>query len=127
MQEERYLGALGLGPQPLEPWHNTSLPVLVTYASGDSHAQAVGFVRAVNAKLPYTVLLYNLGLSPNSLVVVSIHTHPSLYTHTLEHTGTWGRMLEHINTLISNCLQILQYNGLLDQLTPKNLDFISYY
>lgn len=73
VQEERYLDALGLGAHPPERWHNISMPVLVTYARGDSHAQAVGFVRAAAAKLPYTILLYNLGLTPNALSIVSIY------------------------------------------------------
>lgn len=69
VQEEQYSRLLGLdGHQEL--WHNTTTPALVTYARSDSHAQAVSFIRAA-AKLPYTVLLYNLGLKPYSLAVVS--------------------------------------------------------
>ena len=69
VQEEQYSRLLGLdGRQEL--WHNTTTPALVTYARGDAHAMAVSFVRAA-AKLPYTVLLYNLGLKPYSLAVVS--------------------------------------------------------
>lgn len=71
--EERFARLLGLGPgaQALR-WHNTTLPVLVTHASSDHHAEAVSFVRAAH-HLPYTVLLYNLGLKPYSLAVVSFN------------------------------------------------------
>lgn len=71
--EERFARLLGLGPgaQALR-WHNTTLPVLVTHASSDHHAEAVSFVRAAH-HLPYTVLLYNLGLKPYSLAVVSVN------------------------------------------------------
>lgn len=69
-QEARYAALLGLDPAPPR-WHNTTVPVLVTYALGDAHAQAVGFVRDA-ARLPYTVLLYDLGLKPASLQIVSI-------------------------------------------------------
>lgn len=71
--EERFARLLGLGPgaQALR-WHNTTLPALVTHASGDHHAEAVSFVRAAQ-HLPYTVLLYNLGLKPYSLAVVSFN------------------------------------------------------
>ncbi|XP_026329688.1 uncharacterized protein LOC113237434 isoform X2 [Hyposmocoma kahamanoa] len=75
--EERFARLLGLGPgaQALR-WHNTTLPVLVTHASGDHHAEAVSFVRAAH-HLPYTVLLYNLGLKPYSLAVVSNYCNSS--------------------------------------------------
>lgn len=69
VQEERYERVLGLDGRA-EQWHNTSVPVVVTYAHEDALAQAVGFVRAT-ARLPYTVLLYNIGLKPYSLAVVS--------------------------------------------------------
>ncbi|XP_052752700.1 uncharacterized protein LOC113522215 isoform X2 [Galleria mellonella] len=75
VQEERYFRLLGLDGH-VELWHNTTLPVLVTYARGDSHAMAVSFVRAA-ARLPYTVLLYNLGLKPYSLSVVSNYCNSS--------------------------------------------------
>ncbi|CAH0604476.1 unnamed protein product [Chrysodeixis includens] len=75
VQEEQYERLLGLDGRQ-EPWHNTSLPALVTYARNDAHAQAVSFVRAA-AKLPYTVLLYNLGLKPYSLAVVSNYCNSS--------------------------------------------------
>lgn len=68
--EEQYDRLLGLDGHT-ELWHNTTLPALVTYARAESHALAVSFVRAA-ARLPYTVLLYNLGLKPNSLAIVSL-------------------------------------------------------
>lgn len=68
--EERYFRLLGLDGHT-ELWHNTTVPAIVTYARGDDHAMAVSFVRAA-AKLPYTVLLYNLGLKPHSLALVSM-------------------------------------------------------
>ncbi|XP_035436394.2 uncharacterized protein LOC118266888 isoform X2 [Spodoptera frugiperda] len=75
VQEEQYSRLLGLdGHQEL--WHNTTLPALVTYARNDAHAEAVSFIRAA-AKLPYTVLLYNLGLKPYSLSVVSNYCNSS--------------------------------------------------
>ncbi|KAM3961767.1 uncharacterized protein ACR2FA_004086 [Aphomia sociella] len=75
VQEETYFRLLGLDGHT-ELWHNTTVPVLVTYARGDSHAMAVSFVRAA-ARLPYTVLLYNLGLKPYSLSVVSNYCNSS--------------------------------------------------
>lgn len=75
VEEERYGRLLGLGAHA-QPWHNTTLPVLVTHARGDAHALAVSFVRAA-ATLPYTVLLYNLGLKPYSLSVVSNYCNSS--------------------------------------------------
>ncbi|RVE42111.1 hypothetical protein evm_013223 [Chilo suppressalis] len=75
VQEERYFRLLGL-LGGVEVWHNTTQPVLVTHARGDSHALAVNFVRAA-ARLPYTVLLYNLGLKPYSLTVVSNYCNSS--------------------------------------------------
>ncbi|CAG9783447.1 unnamed protein product [Diatraea saccharalis] len=75
VQEERYFRLLGLDGH-LEPWHNTTQPVLVTHARGDEHALAVTFVRAA-ARLPYTVLLYNLGLKPYSLAMVSNYCNSS--------------------------------------------------
>lgn len=66
--EARYAALLGLQPAPAR-WHNTTLPVLVTYARGDAHAQAVGFLQDA-ARLPYSVLLYDLGLKPTSLQIV---------------------------------------------------------
>lgn len=73
--EEQYERALGLDGRT-EPWHNASLPALVTYARADGHALAVSFVRAA-ARLPYTVLLYNLGLKPYSLAIVSNYCNSS--------------------------------------------------
>ncbi|XP_068629702.1 uncharacterized protein [Battus philenor] len=73
--EARYERLLGLDGRA-EPWRNSTLPVLVTYARGDEHARAVGFVRHA-ARLPYTVLLYNLGLRPYSLAVVSNYCNSS--------------------------------------------------
>ncbi|XP_060810907.1 uncharacterized protein LOC106139140 isoform X2 [Amyelois transitella] len=75
VQEKRYFKLLGLDGQ-VEQWHNTTLPVLVTYARGDDHALAVSFVRAAQ-QLPFTVLLYNLGLKPYSLSVVSNYCNSS--------------------------------------------------
>lgn len=68
--EARYSALLGLEAAEAARWHNTTLPVLVTYARGDAHAQAVGFVQDA-ARLPYSVLLYDLGLKPASLQIVS--------------------------------------------------------
>ncbi|XP_049867128.1 uncharacterized protein LOC126367584 isoform X2 [Pectinophora gossypiella] len=70
--EERYMRRL-LGA---ERWHNSSTPALVTHVRGDAHAPAVSFVRAA-ARLPYTVLLYNLGLKPYSLSVVQNYCNSS--------------------------------------------------
>lgn len=72
VEEERYLRAVGLGAGGgSDAPRNTTTPALVTYASGDAHALAVSFVRHA-ASLPYTVLIYNLGLKPYSLAVVCI-------------------------------------------------------
>ncbi|CAH2074768.1 unnamed protein product, partial [Iphiclides podalirius] len=75
VQEERYAQLLGLDGRA-EAWHNCTLPSLVTYARGDGHALAVAFVRHA-ARLPYTVLLYNIGLKPYSLAVVSSYCNSS--------------------------------------------------
>ncbi|XP_012552674.1 uncharacterized protein LOC114245716 isoform X2 [Bombyx mandarina] len=75
VQEDRYEKLVGLGSH-VEPWKNCTKPVLLTYARGDQHAQVVGFVRAA-AKLPYTILLYNLGLKSYSLTVVSNYCNSS--------------------------------------------------
>ncbi|KPJ00212.1 PREDICTED: uncharacterized protein LOC106128504 isoform X2 [Papilio xuthus] len=72
---EEYARLLGLDGRA-EPWRNTTLPALVTYARGDAHALAVAFVRHA-ARLPYTVLLYNIGLKPYSLSVVSSYCNSS--------------------------------------------------
>ncbi|XP_063531396.1 uncharacterized protein LOC134742276 isoform X3 [Cydia strobilella] len=74
VEEERYLKILGLSGH-VETWHNTTVPVIVTHVRDDP-AMAVSFVRAA-ARLPYTVLLYNLGLKPNSLAVVSSYCNSS--------------------------------------------------
>lgn len=75
VEEERYLRQLGLaGPGGVERWRNTTVPALVTYARGDAHAMAVEFALHA-ATLPYTLLLYNIGLKPASLAIVSTTTH----------------------------------------------------
>ncbi|KAL0841671.1 hypothetical protein ABMA28_013948 [Loxostege sticticalis] len=76
VEEERYLRAVGLGAGGSDAPRNTTTPALVTYASGDAHALAVSFVRHA-ASLPYTVLIYNLGLKPYSLAVVSNYCNSS--------------------------------------------------
>ncbi|XP_013140666.1 PREDICTED: uncharacterized protein LOC106105010 isoform X1 [Papilio polytes] len=73
--DEEYARLLGLDGRA-EPWRNTTLPALVTYARGDAHALAVAFVRHA-ARLPYTVLVYNIGLKPYSLSVVSSYCNSS--------------------------------------------------
>ncbi|XP_028158298.1 uncharacterized protein LOC114351328, partial [Ostrinia furnacalis] len=65
VQEERYLRAAGLRARAPA----AAAPALVTYARQD-HALAVSFVRHA-AALPYPVLVYNLGLKPYSLAVLS--------------------------------------------------------
>ncbi|KAI5634492.1 hypothetical protein NE865_12825 [Phthorimaea operculella] len=80
VEEERYARVLGLpgagGAASVVRWKNTTVPALVTHARGDQHAEAVSFVRAA-ARLPYTVLLYNLGLKPYSLAVVQSYCNSS--------------------------------------------------
>ncbi|XP_023941116.1 uncharacterized protein LOC112048014 isoform X2 [Bicyclus anynana] len=75
VQEERYLRLVGLEGQT-EAWHNTTVPALVTHARNDEHALVVAFVRAA-ARLPYTILVYNLGLKPYSLAMVSNYCNSS--------------------------------------------------
>ncbi|CAH0718681.1 unnamed protein product, partial [Brenthis ino] len=75
VQEERYLRLVGLDGHT-ELWHNTTVPAIVTYAKNDDHALVVAFVRDF-AKLPYTILVYNLGLKPYSLAVVSNYCNSS--------------------------------------------------
>ncbi|XP_041976809.1 uncharacterized protein LOC121731461 [Aricia agestis] len=72
--EARWLAAVGFSG--VEAWHNTTVPVIVTVARGDQHARVVAFVRAA-AHLPYTVLVYNIGLKPYSLAVVSNYCNSS--------------------------------------------------
>lgn len=69
VQEERYERLVGLGGH-VDPWRNTTVPVLVTYGRTDGHALLVSFVHAA-ARFPYTILVYNLDLQPYSLAVVS--------------------------------------------------------
>ncbi|XP_038215452.1 uncharacterized protein LOC119834961 [Zerene cesonia] len=75
VQEERYLALVGLSGH-VEAWKNTTLPVIVTHARNDEHALVVAFIRAVQ-KLPYTILVYNIGLKPYSLNVVSNYCNSS--------------------------------------------------
>lgn len=77
MQEDKYLRLVGLEGHT-ELWHNTTVPVIVTHGRNDDHAPIVAFVRDA-AKLPYTVLVYNLGLRPYSLAVVRKNSYISLY------------------------------------------------
>ncbi|XP_037973444.2 uncharacterized protein LOC105386958 isoform X1 [Plutella xylostella] len=71
----RYFQQLGL-EGALEAWRNVTAPALVSHAHGDGHAAAVAFIRAA-ARLPHTVLMYNLGLTPHSLAVVSNYCNSS--------------------------------------------------
>ncbi|CAH2086964.1 unnamed protein product [Euphydryas editha] len=75
VQEERYMRLVGLEGHT-ELWHNTTVPVIVTHARNDDHALVVSFIRDC-ARLPYTVLVYNLGLEPYSLAVVSNYCNSS--------------------------------------------------
>ncbi|XP_050344829.1 uncharacterized protein LOC126769903 isoform X1 [Nymphalis io] len=75
VQEKRYLRLVGLEGHT-DLWHNTTVPVIVTHARNDDHANVVSFVRDA-AQLPYTVLVYNLGLKPYSLAVVSNYCNSS--------------------------------------------------
>ncbi|XP_072943569.1 uncharacterized protein [Epargyreus clarus] len=77
VQEERYLRLVGLAGGGAA--RNASAPALVTHARGDDHALAVSFVRAA-ARLPYSVLVYNLGLKPYSLAVVANYCNSSKCT-----------------------------------------------
>lgn len=69
VQEERYLRLVGLEGHT-DLWHNTSVPVIVTHTRNEDHATVIDFILSA-ARLPYTVLIYNLGLKPYSLAVVS--------------------------------------------------------
>ncbi|CAH3879242.1 unnamed protein product [Pieris brassicae] len=75
VQEERYLSLVGLAGH-VELWKNTTVPVLVTHARNDDHALVVAFIGAAQ-KLPYTILVYNLGLKPYSLNVISNYCNSS--------------------------------------------------
>ncbi|CAK1552701.1 unnamed protein product [Leptosia nina] len=75
VQEERYLGLVGLVGH-VDLWKNTTVPVLVTHARNDEHALVVAFIRAAQ-KLPYTILVYNIGLKPYSYNVVSNYCNSS--------------------------------------------------
>ncbi|XP_045491221.1 uncharacterized protein LOC123691059 isoform X2 [Colias croceus] len=75
VQEERYLALVGLSGH-VEAWKNTTLPAIVTHARNNEHALVVAFIRAAQ-KLPYTILVYNIGLKPYSLNVVSNYCNSS--------------------------------------------------
>ncbi|CAH2209986.1 jg21640, partial [Pararge aegeria aegeria] len=75
VQEERYLRLVGL-EGPTEVWHNTTVPVLITHARNDDHALVIAFIHDM-AHLPYTILVYNLGLKPYSLAMVSNYCNSS--------------------------------------------------
>lgn len=77
--EDKYLSILGFNNRsPVEVWHNTSVPAVVSYVLDGQHAQAVGFVKNILTRLPtFTVILYNLGLSKQSLDVVSTYCNSS--------------------------------------------------
>lgn len=48
---------------PKDIWHNTSLPVIITYVMEGQESQAVGFINNFGRILPNnTILIYNLGL-----------------------------------------------------------------
>ncbi|XP_017781780.1 PREDICTED: uncharacterized protein LOC108566428 [Nicrophorus vespilloides] len=48
---------------PNDTWHNTTLPVIVTYVMEGQESQAIGLINNVGKLLPNnTVLVYNLGL-----------------------------------------------------------------
>ncbi|GBP32068.1 hypothetical protein EVAR_21102_1 [Eumeta japonica] len=68
---------LGVGDCAPELWHNVSVPSIVTYARGEQHAQAVGFIRAVAARLPHSLLLYNLGLTSHSYNIITNYCNSS--------------------------------------------------
>lgn len=77
VQEERYLGLVGLAGH-VELWKNTTVPVLMTYARDDDHALVVSFIQAAQ-KLPYTILVYNIGLKPYSLNVVCMYLKKNIF------------------------------------------------
>lgn len=65
--DERYLSLLGFGEKarlyPEDVWHNSSLPVFVTYVLQGDADQAVGLARNIAHFLPnHTLLVYYFGL-----------------------------------------------------------------
>ncbi|OWR52100.1 hypothetical protein KGM_204760 [Danaus plexippus plexippus] len=75
VQEERYLRLVGLEGHT-DLWHNTSVPVIVTHTRNEDHATVIDFILSA-ARLPYTVLIYNLGLKPYSLAVITNYCNSS--------------------------------------------------
>lgn len=74
--DEKYLIKLGLSENarlyPKDIWHNTTLPVFVTYVLGGQESQAIGLISNLGRILPNnTVLVYNLGLRSYDLKTVS--------------------------------------------------------
>ncbi|KAF5303794.1 hypothetical protein FQR65_LT08129 [Abscondita terminalis] len=70
--DEKYLTQLGFVDKPrLYPedvWHNTTLPVIVTYTLEGQESQAIGFINNIGKVLPNnTILIYNLGLGNYAL------------------------------------------------------------
>ncbi|GLV44508.1 uncharacterized protein CBL_10313 [Carabus blaptoides fortunei] len=70
--DEKYLKLLGFTTKPRlypnDTWHNTSLPVVVTYVFDGQESQAIGLINNIGKILTNnTVLVYNLGLGSYSL------------------------------------------------------------
>ncbi|KAB0794998.1 hypothetical protein PPYR_11837 [Photinus pyralis] len=70
--DEKYLQMLGFVDKPrlypTDVWHNTSLPVIVTYVLEGQESQAIGFANNIGKVLPNnTILIYNIGLGSYGL------------------------------------------------------------
>lgn len=70
--DEKYLKILGFTDKPRlypnDTWHNTSLPVVVTYVFDGQESQAIGLISNIGKILTNnTLLVYNLGLGTYSL------------------------------------------------------------
>lgn len=74
--DERYLSILGFGEKarlyPEDVWHNSSLPVIVTYVLKGGTEQGVGLARNIAHFLPnHTLLVYYFGLPDQDIQAVS--------------------------------------------------------
>lgn len=89
--DEKYLKILGFTDKPRlypnDTWHNTSLPVVVTYVFDGQESQAIGLISNIGKILTNnTLLVYNLGLGTYSLQTVGFIKikHSTIYCNILK-------------------------------------------
>ncbi|KAL1138087.1 hypothetical protein AAG570_009782 [Ranatra chinensis] len=80
--DEKYLSLLGFGENarlyPDDVWHNSSLPVVVSYVKEGDTEQGVGLARNIGHFLPnHTLLIYNVGLAKSDVQALLTHCNSS--------------------------------------------------